>query len=123
MKAIFALCAAVLVAGGVYLYRATRLPTRFGDFGGAPAVAVSQLVANPKAYLHKRLAVDGVVSEQCTSMGCYFFFHDGDKTLRVDIAGVAMTAPRKNGHRARVEGQVMPYGDGYEFSASAVEFQ
>jgi hypothetical protein len=56
-------------------------------------------------------------------MGCYFYFHEGDKTLRVDLQAVAMTAPRKNGHAARVEGRLEPYGDGYQLFASAVEFK
>ena len=56
-------------------------------------------------------------------MGCFFFFLSGKDRLRVDIEQIAMTAPRKNGHQARVEGQIVPYGDGYQFVASAVEFK
>jgi len=123
MKTIFALCGAVLIGVGVWIYRATRLPNSYGTFTGAPAVAVADLIARPKDYLKKTVAADGIVREQCTSMGCYFFFHEGDKMLRVDIQAVAMTAPRKNGHDTRVEGRMEPYGDGYQLFASAVEFK
>ena len=123
MKAIFALCAAVLIAGAVWVYRATRMPNSYGSFTGAPTVAVADLIARPKDFLKKTVAAEGVVREQCTSMGCYFFFREGDKTLRVDLQEIAMNAPRKNGHHVRVEGQMVSYGDGYQLSASAVEFQ
>ena len=122
MKIIFALCGLILIIGGVWLYRATRLPDKYGVFIAAPKAQVADLIAKPKNYLHKTVAAEGIVREQCTTMGCYFFFHEGDKILRVDIAEVAMTAPRKNGRHVRVEGQMVKYGDGYQLSATAVEF-
>ena len=123
MKMIFALCAAVLIGGGALLYRSTRMPNKYGTFIGVPEVNVADLIEKPKSYLKKTVAVEGVVREQCTSMGCFFFFREGDKTLRIDVQEVAMTAPRKNGHQARVEGQMAPYGDGYQLYAYAVEFK
>ena len=123
MKTIFALCAAVLIAGGVLLYRSTRMPDKYGAFSEADKVAVADLIEQPQAYLRKTVAVEGVVREQCTSMGCFFFFREGDKTLRVDLQEIAMNAPRKNGHRVRVEGQMVKYGDGFQLWASAVEFE
>ena len=122
MKTILALCAAVLVGGGIWLYKATRLPNKYGEFTGAPKAEVADLIARPKDFLKKTVAAEGIVREQCTSMGCYFFFHEGDKTLRVELQDIAMNAPRKNGRRARVEGVMVPYGDGYQLWASAVEF-
>ena len=119
----FALCAAVLVGAGAWFYRATRMPNSYGTFSGAPTVAVADLIARPKDYLKKTVSAEGIVREQCTTMGCYFFFRDGDNMLRVDIAAVAMTAPRRNGDPARVEGRMEPYGDGYQLFASAVEFK
>ena len=123
MKTIFALCAAVLIAGGVLLYRSTRLPDKYGAFSDAKKAAVADLIKQPRAYLRKTVIVEGVVREQCTSMGCYFFFREDGKTLRVDLQEIAMNAPRKNGHRARVEGQMVKHGDGYQLWASAVEFE
>lgn len=123
MKTILVLCGAILIGAGAWLYKATRLPNEYGAFTSAPQVAVAELIARPKSYLKKTVATEGVVREQCTTMGCYFFFRDGEKSLRVDLQEIAMNAPRKNGRRARVEGQIVPYGDGYQLSASAVQFQ
>ena len=123
MKTILTLCAVILVAGGVLLYRNTRLPDRFGEFAAAPPAKVADLIARPKDFAKKTVSIEGIVREQCTSMGCYFFFREGEKTLRVDLQEVAMNAPRKEGHHVRVEGRMVPYGDGWQFYASAVSFE
>ncbi len=123
MKTILMLCALIVVIGGGILYYKLRAPSRFGTFNDAPTAEGSDLIEPPASYLHKTIALEGVVREQCTTMGCYFFFHSGNRKLRVDISEIAMNAPRRNGHHARVEGQIVPYADGYQFWASAVQFQ
>ena len=123
MRTIFALCALTLVVGAAVTWRAMQLPTRYGTFTGAPTVAVSDLTERPKEFLGKTVAVEGVISDQCKTMGCFFFFRSGKSTLRVDLEEIAMNAPMKNGHRVRVEGQMVAYGDGYQLWASAVEFE
>lgn len=124
MKTILALCGVILVAGSVAIYRATRPKLVYGTFVGAPHAKVAELAAQPKKNLGKTWAIEGTITKQCTSMGCFFFFVDGDKELRVDLAEIAMHAPKnRNGKPARAEGQMVPYGDGYQFWASAVEFK
>lgn len=122
MKTILTLCAATLVLGAALIWNATRLPSRFGSFTGVARAEVADLIERPEMFLHKTVAIEGTVREQCTTMGCFFFFEWGKKKLRVDLQEIAMDAPRKNGHSARVEGQIVPFGDGYQFYASAVEF-
>lgn len=124
MKKILALCAAILVIGGIWIYRATRPAMSYGHFVGAPQGDINELIKHPKKNMKKTLALEGVITDQCTTMGCFFFFKSGDQSLRVDLAEIAMWAPRgKNGRPARVEGQMVPYGEGYQFWASAVEFK
>jgi hypothetical protein len=123
MKKILALCAAVLAVGGALLWHALRLPNRYGTFTGAAMVEVADLAQRPQNYLHRTVALEGTVREQCTSMGCYFSLHSGKEVLRVDLQEIAMTAPRREGRIARVEGQLVPYGSSYQVLASAVEFQ
>jgi len=123
MRMILGLCAVTLVVGTTLIWNATRLPSHFGAFSGAPKAGVADLIDTPKDFLHKTVAIEGTVREQCTTMGCFFFFKSGKKMLRVDLQEIAMDAPRRNGHTARVEGQIVPYGDGYQFVASAVEFE
>jgi len=122
MKKIFTLCAIILVAGGILLWRATQLPTFYGTFAGAPQASVIELVEHPKAYVSKTVTVEEVIRQQCRSMGCFFFFRQGNTELRVELKDIAMTAPMREGKKARVEGQIVPYGDGYQLLATAVRF-
>ena len=123
MRMIFALCGVVLLAGALFAWRAMRTPTEFGQFTGAPTVAVADLVERPKDFTGKLVAVEGIVKEQCKTMGCYFFIPSGDKTLRVDLQEVAMNAPMREGHVATVEGQMVPYNGSFQLYASAVRFK
>jgi hypothetical protein len=123
MKKILAICGAILVIAAAFLWRAAAKPTRYGTFTGAPKAEVSAMIAEPKAYLRKSVEIDGVITQQCEAMGCFFFFKSGRDTLRVDLQEVAMTAPMRVGHKARVEGRMVPYNDGFQFWASAVEFE
>ena len=124
MRAILALCGVIALAGAVALYKATRPQLVYGRFTGAPKASVAELAAHPKKNMGKTWAIEGTITKQCTSMGCFFFFVEGDQELRVALAEIAMHAPRnRNGKPARAEGQMVPYGDGYQFWASAVEFK
>ena len=123
MKTILVLCALTLVVGAALIWRAMRLPSHYGTVTGAPKAEVADLIDRPKEFLHKTVTLEGIVRQQCTTMGCFFFFQSGNNTLRVELQEIAMNAPRRNGRPARVEGQIVPYGDGYQFVASAVEFE
>ncbi len=123
MRTILAICVLTLVVGAVLIWKAVRLPTHYGAFSGSPHAEVADLIDRPQDFLHKTVTIEGTVRQQCATMGCYFFFLSGKKMLRVELNQVAMNAPQRNGHTARVEGQIVPYGDGYELVASAVEFE
>lgn len=124
MKVIFALCGIILLVGAFLLWTTLKMPTKFGEFTGAPKVEIIDVINHPQDYLHKTVSLEGVIANQCQTMGCYFFFVIDTKELRVDLADVAMNAPqRRDGHRVRVEGRTVPYNNGYQFMASAVEFQ
>lgn len=123
MRTILTLCALTLVLGVVLIWRAVRMPSHFGAFAGAPKAQVADLIDKPNYFLHKTVAIEGTVRQQCTTMGCFFFFLSGKNMLRVELRDIAMNAPRRNGRPARVEGQIVPYDHGYQFLASAVEFE
>ena len=123
MKKILILCTAILLVASVFIWRAVAKPSRFGKFTGAPNADVAALIETPKAYIGKTVLIEGTVTEQCQAMGCYFTFHSGKDSLKVDLQDVAMTAPMREGRPARVEGQMVPRADGYQFFASAVEFR
>jgi hypothetical protein len=123
MKTIITLCVLVLALGSFFTWRAMRIPNEYGEFSGAPTAEVANVVEQPQQYLHKTVTISGMVREQCTSMGCFFFFLSGKDRLRIDLEHIAMNAPRRNGHIARVEGQMVPFDHSYQFLASAVVFE
>jgi len=122
MRNILILCGLTLIGGGFLLWRATRPPVIFGQFAGAQVTAVAELATNPAPYLKRTVAVEGQIRRQCRVMGCFFFFESGGKELRIDLEAITMTAPNHEGGRARVEGQLVPFGDGYQLSATAIQF-
>jgi hypothetical protein len=123
MRTIFIFCGVILLAGAVFAWRAMRMPSEFGSFTGAPKAEITDLVQRPKDFVGKAISVQGLVREQCQSMGCYFFMPASPGKLRVDLQEIAMHAPMREGHRAEVEGQMVPYGDGYQLAATAVRFE
>ena len=123
MKKILILCVVVLIAAGAFIWRVVAKPSLFGHFNGAAQVEVSALVEHPKDYVGRPLSAEGTVTEQCQAMGCYFMLRDARKALRVDLQDIAMTAPMHEGKPVRVEGQLLPYGEGYQLVATAVEFR
>lgn len=123
MKNILILCVITLAVGSAFLWRAVARPSRYGNFTGAPRAEVASLVERPKEFAGKTVSVDGTITEQCKAMGCYFNFKDGGKSLRVDLQDIAMTAPMHEGKHARVEGQLIPYGEAWQLYATAVEFR
>jgi hypothetical protein len=113
----------ILIVGGFFLWRTLTAPFVAGEFTGAPKVEVSEVIEHPKDYLNKTVTLEGIVTKQCTTMGCYFFMPaPNGKDLRVDLADIAMNAPKgRNEHRVKVEGRTRPFDQGYQFMASALE--
>src|SRR6266700_4096821 len=123
MRTILALCTVTVLVAGALIWQTVRMPSRYGAFTAAPKTEFANLIERPADYLQKTVTIEGTVRQQCTTMGCYFFFLSGKKMLRVDLQEIAMKAPRRNGRPARVEGQIVPYEGGHQFLASAVEFE
>lgn len=123
MRTILILCVLSLAGGAYFAWRAMQLPNNFGEFTGAPEVAVADVLEKPRDYVGKTVAVHGQVKEQCKAMGCFFFLASAKGNLRVELKDIAMDAPMREGRPARVEGQIVTYSDGYQLWASAIEFQ
>jgi uncharacterized protein YdeI (BOF family) len=123
MKTILTICAVIAIGAGAFVWRAAAEPDRFGTFTGAPKAKVATLIAHPKAFLGRTVEIQGTITQQCKAMGCTFTFRAAQGGLRVDLQDIAMHAPMREGRPARVEGRVVPYSDGFQFAANAVEFQ
>lgn len=123
MRTILILCAVILIAGGFYAKHAMQLPSHYGEFSGSKEVPVEEVLNRPQTFLGKTVTVRGTITEQCKTMGCYFFFATPKGKLRVELKDIAMNAPMHEGGPARVEGQIVTYTDGYQLYASAIDFE
>ena len=125
MKTIFILCG-LIVAGlaAWFILSRTRADHYGKPFRGLPTAEVAQLADKPGAYLKKEVRVEGVVGRQCPAKGCWFFLKDaGGKEIKVEMGDATPTLPARTGKAATVEGQLIQFGEAYEFIGTAVEFR
>jgi hypothetical protein len=125
MKTILILCGVVLAAGlAIFFFAARGTADHHGNpFRGLPPAEIAALVDRPAEYLKKDLRIEGTLARQCPSSGCWFFLKDsGGKELKVEMGDTTPKRPQRLGKRAVVEGQLIRFGDRFEFIGTAVEF-
>lgn len=128
MKAILLLCAGILLAVlSAFAWRSFRREDHFGEaFTGAPAASIPDLVATPGSFLGKTVSVRGVLKRQCPATGCWFILADPAdpqaREIKVEMGDTTPHLPARLGKSARVEGQLIQFGDDYEFVGVAVTF-
>lgn len=69
----------------------------------APMVKVKDVMLNPE----KRgvpVSLEGTISTQCQSSGCWFFLQDETGQIFINLAPNGMTLPPRTGKRAKVSG-------------------
>lgn len=54
----------------------------------------------------KIVNIEGVISTQCQSSGCWFFLSDGTGRVFVNLAPKGFALPPKTGKKARVTGEI-----------------
>ena len=125
MKIIFALCALILAGALAWFLLSSPHADHFGNaFRELPSAAIQDLVDKPAEYLKKDLRIEGALSRQCPSTGCWFFLKDAaGKELKVEMGDTTPKLPQRLGKSATVEGELIRFGDGYEFIGTAVEFK
>ncbi|MCX8031176.1 MAG: DUF4920 domain-containing protein [Thermodesulfovibrionales bacterium] len=55
----------------------------------------------------KIVTVEGTITTQCQSSGCWFFISDGTAKIFVNLSTKGFTIPPKTGKKAKVMGQVI----------------
>lgn len=125
MKIILIACAAILLAAVAWFFLGHAGPDHHGQpFRGLPAVELARIAGNPGDYVKKEVRIEGPITRQCPSSGCWFFLREpGGKELKVEMGETTPRLPARIGRTAIVEGQVIRFGDAYEFIGTAVEFR
>jgi hypothetical protein len=124
MKTILVLCGLILAGAIAWLVIARPFADHFGSaFRGLGSVQVAQLLEKPSDFVKKDVRIRGVVTRQCAQCGCWFVVKDaGGAEIRVEMGETAGHLPFRLGKAATVEGQLIKFGEGYEFIGTAVEF-
>lgn len=123
MRNILIACGVLLGIGAAYFFWSRSKPQHFGEpFANAPTVSVSELLDHPADHVKHTVAIEGTVQKQCPVSGCFFYFKDGSKELKVELGDTLPTLPQKIGSRARVEGQLVEASGSYVFIGKVVEF-
>ena len=125
MRTIFITCGVVLAAGILTLILRRSQTDHHGNlFLGFPNAAINELVDNPNDYLKKDVRIEGLISRQCPTAGCWFFITGANgRDVKVEMGDTTPKLPQRIGKTATVEGQLIKYGDGYVFIGTAVEFR
>ena len=93
-------------------------------FKGFPGLELAKLVEQPADQVRKEVRIEGVVSRQCPATGCWFYLKDPQgKEVKVEMGDTIPKLPPRTGRTAAVEGQLIKYGDRYEFIGTSVEFK
>lgn len=71
----------------------------------APKVLVKDVILNP-AYLGKTVNLEGKITTQCASSGCWFFLRDDSGQIFVDLSKNDFSLPPRQGKKAKVTGIV-----------------
>ncbi len=128
MKAILTLGAVILlVTLGVLAWKFGRSETHFGKpFAGFPSATIPELLARPEAHLRRDLRIHGQLRRQCPATGCWFFLIDPRdpkaQELKVEMGDTVSRLPKHTGHFATVEGQLIKFGEHFQFIGVAVTF-
>ena len=131
-KIIIASSILVALLIGVAVFFLSHRQDHFGvAFVGSPTVSVTDLATKPTEFLKKPVRIEGVVGRQCPAAGCWFYLKEPNqpdangvapKEIKVEMGDTVPKIPRHVGKLAVVEGQLIKYGEGYQFIGVAVTF-
>jgi hypothetical protein len=129
MKTIFLLCASVVAAAiAFFTFNAARRADHFGQpFTGLPPASIAEMVDKPGDFLGKPVRLRGVLKRQCPSSGCWFYLAEPSdpkaREIKIEMGDTTPRLPARLGKLATVEGQLIKFGEGYEFIGVAVTFE
>lgn len=125
MKPALIVGALVLVAAlGALFFLKPASAEHYGNaFKGYAPVEIAALADRPTEYLKKDVTIEGNLGRQCPAKGCWFYLRDAaGKEVKVEMGDTTPNLPQRVGKTAKVEGQLIKYGDKFEFVGTAVEF-
>lgn len=91
-----------------------------GIDAGAPVIMVKDIMLKPELQ-GRNVTLEGRISSQCQSNGCWFFLQDDTGQVFVNLQPGNFVLPARMGKRVRVTGTVAADEQGYQIVARGVE--
>lgn len=85
-----------------------------------PEVKVKDVFLDSRA-VGKKVTLQGTISSQCASNGCWFVLHDDTGQIFINLGPNNMTMPPRMNKKARVTGIVYPVQGELQIVAQGVE--
>jgi uncharacterized protein YdeI (BOF family) len=74
----------------------------------APVVPIASIVGAPETYVGKTVTVEGRITKECPSSGCWWYVKDASGEIRADSSGAGFALPlRQEGRVVRTTGKVV----------------
>ena len=85
-------------------------------------IKVKDVMLNPSLQ-GQTVNLEGIITSQCMSNGCWFFLDDGTGQIYITLAPKGFAIPPRAGKMARVTGIVQQGQDGFQIVAAGVEIK
>lgn len=85
-------------------------------------IKVKDVMLNPSLQ-GQTVNLEGIITSQCMSNGCWFFLNDGTGQIYINLAPKAFAIPPRTGKMAKVTGVVQQGQDGFQVVATGVEIK
>ena len=124
MKTILMLCLIIFLGGFGWFYVSMKSANHFGPaFGSSSQLQIKDLYANPNTGFTGSVNIQGKITRQCPSSGCWFYLEDeSGKQVKVELGHMGLKFPQWVGKTAKVEGKLLKVKDGFELVGDAAEF-
>jgi hypothetical protein len=98
---------------------------RFGKSNGTTVTSIADLQKSPGTYMNRVVTIDGKITRECPSSGCWWYVNDGTGEMRVDSKRGGFALPlKREGHMVRTTGiAVKMEGGEMQIAASGAELR
>lgn len=125
MKKILILSLFLLIGGALWMMHSAKVPTHYGAAFTAdlPRAQMKDLYVAPESHLAGPVSVQGKITRQCPSSGCWFYLDDtSGKQVKIELGHMGIKFPQWVGKNVKVEGRLLQNKDELELVGTAVEF-
>ncbi len=125
MKKILVFCAFLGLCLAGWLFLNVKAQTHYGAViaADAPLVKMADAYGNQERYLSDPVVMQGKITRQCPSSGCWFYLDDASgRQIKVELGHLGLKFPQWVGRSAKIEGRLLQNKEELELVGNGVEF-